>query len=140
VSVRGVAPHPAGSARADRREVGAARETRNPDALLELREEGCQGGRGGAPVGHAIINVGPLPSKHGGLRAQAISRRDGASLGTRVQVGDGRWMQNPWYVSKEACEAAAPAVLKEHFGHDGHCIEWKDGHLIGSQAPAQAGK
>src|SRR5215831_1263484 len=45
--MRDVPAHRAGSARAHRREVGDARETSYPDALLELREEGSGSGRGG---------------------------------------------------------------------------------------------
>jgi hypothetical protein len=33
-----------------------------------------------------------------------------------------------------------PKELEHQRGDNGHCIEWKDGHFIGSQDPAWAGK
>ena len=45
--VRRVAPHRAGSARADRRGISDARGPGAADAMLELRQEGRRGGCGG---------------------------------------------------------------------------------------------
>jgi hypothetical protein len=52
---------------------------------------------------------------------------------------DGRYSREGGYHSKEACEAAIPKVLQKDRGYNGHCIERKDGHFIGSQDPAWAG-
>jgi len=44
------------------------------------------------------------------------------------------------YPSKEECEAAIPFQLRMQGGYNGHCIEFKDGHYVGSHDPAWAGK
>ena len=49
------------SARPDRRAVGDARGALGPDALLELRKEGCRGGRG------AAIATAQARDRHTGL-------------------------------------------------------------------------
>jgi hypothetical protein len=38
---------------------------------------------------------------------------------------DGSYSRRIGYVSKEACEAAIPKVLKEVNAYNGHCIEWQ---------------
>jgi hypothetical protein len=53
---------------------------------------------------------------------------------------DGRYSREGGYHSKEACDAAIPKVLQKEGGYNGHCIERKDGHFIGSQDPAWAGR
>jgi hypothetical protein len=49
---------------------------------------------------------------------------------------DGSYTRYGHYVSKDACEAALPGLLKQYGGYNGHCIELKDFHFIGSQDPA----
>jgi hypothetical protein len=44
------------------------------------------------------------------------------------------------YPSKEVCEGAIPVELRIQGGYNGHCIEFKDGHYLGSHDPAWAGK
>ena len=49
---------------------------------------------------------------------------------------DGSYEMVGEYVSKAACEAAIPDAIKEHGGgYNGHCVEEKNGKLIGSQNP-----
>jgi hypothetical protein len=53
---------------------------------------------------------------------------------------DGQFSRMLGYPTREACEAAIPAVLKEQGGFNGHCIEWdsKSATFKGSQDPAWA--
>jgi hypothetical protein len=55
-------------------------------------------------------------------------------------TGDGKYSRAVGYPSKESCKAAIPTVLRNEAGRNGHCIEWKDGHYVGSHDPAWAGK
>ena len=53
---------------------------------------------------------------------------------------DGGYSRKGGYHSKEACEAQITKVLQKERGYNGRCIERKDGHFIGSQDPAWAGR
>jgi hypothetical protein len=44
------------------------------------------------------------------------------------------------FSSKAACESAIPFQLRMQGGYNGHCIEFKDGHYVGSHDPAWAEK
>jgi hypothetical protein len=68
--------------------------------------------------------------------AHKVSLKEGWLL--EFTTTDGKFSRVGVYDTREACEAAIPAVLKEQSGYNGHCVysNPKTGEITGSQDPA----
>jgi hypothetical protein len=63
-----------------------------------------------------------------------------ASWAVEYSSADGKYFgRDLSFSTKAECEAAIPRVLKEQPGYEpAHCIEFKDGHYLGSWDPQEA--
>jgi len=63
-----------------------------------------------------------------------------ANWAVEYSSADGKYFgRDLAFLTKAECEAAIPRVLKEQPGYEpAHCIEFKDGHFLGSWDPQEA--